>query len=95
MSNYLTTIKNDFYAARKQLEKALAVTQKASPNVEVFQNLRITDEMAEVFKEKPVIIFQSMDIKFVQVNNLVADALRRLDRIDLRALKAISRIEEK
>jgi hypothetical protein len=88
MPNYLTQIQNDFYSAKKKLEKALDVTTK-SPRVEVLQNMTITDELAEVFREKPVIIIQSMDIKFVQINNLVMAALRHLDRIDNRALKAI------
>lgn len=93
MPNYLTQIRNDFYSARKKLEKALEVTTK-SPKVEVLQNINVTDELAEVFREKPVIIIQSLDIKFVQINNLVMAALRHLDRIDSQALKAIGTKEE-
>lgn len=94
MSNHLTAIRNNFYRAKKELERALCeITQPAS--IDVLQNLRIDDSMAEVFKDKPVVIFQMQDIRVLQISTHISSALRMLEKIDSQSLKAIGTRGEK
>jgi len=94
MSNYLSQITYNFKKARKELEEALKIIESDDSagrgnKVNVLQSLNITDEMAEVFRQKPVFIFQTMDVRILQINNQIQNALRALDKIDSASLRAI------
>jgi len=94
MPNYLSQITYNFKKARKELEEALKIIESDDSlgrgnKINVLQSLNITDEMAEVFREKPVFIIQTMDVRILQINNQIQNALRALDKIDSYALKVI------
>lgn len=96
MSNYLSQITYNFKKARKELEKALETIESGESGdsnsggkVNILQSLVVTDELADVFKDKPVFIFQSMDVRILQVSNKIQNALRALDKIDNASLKAL------
>lgn len=104
MANYLRSIELNFDKAKRELEKCLEAIESGTETgcavkknaIEVSQSLRVTDEMAQVFREKPIIFIQTMDIRIMIVNRINA-ALRALDKVDRTALKAIGtrQIKEK
>lgn len=96
MPNYLGQIIYNFKKARDELEAALRIIEGkdgAGSKVQVTQHMNITDELAEVFKDKPVIIMQTMDVRILQINNQIQAALRALDRIDSASLRAIGTVK--
>lgn len=96
MTNYLSAAKSNLDKARRELESALSVmrSQPASPGgrraTDVMQSINITNGMAEVFADKPVIIIQHMDVRVLQINDQVNAALRALDKIDSLSLRALA-----
>ena len=91
MPNYLAPMKTRFDKARKELEQALKILQDDLTNPSNFvQSLKVDGpEMAEVFKEKPVILIQSMNIKIVQINNNIQNALRYMEQIDTKLYREL------
>jgi len=97
MANFLAGAKYNLDKAKGELERALSTLQ-SSPGgrraTDILQSLNVTDDLAEVFKDKPVIIIQSMDVRVLQVNNQVNAALRALEKIDAISLRALATKEK-
>lgn len=93
MPNYLTPAKKNLDRARAQLEQALSLL-KTPPggrrSTDVIQSLNVTNGMAQVFADKPVIIIQTMDVRILQVNDQINAALRALDKIDSLSMRALT-----
>lgn len=90
MPNYVNALVYHTKKLRKELEKARSVIEgKSTGRVEIIQKMNVTDELAEVFKEKPVIIIQTMDVKILQINNLINDALREVDLVERLGVEAL------
>jgi hypothetical protein len=98
MANYLTAAKYSLEKAKKELEAALRMMH-ASPrtnggrratDINVSQFMNVTDGMAQVFADKPVIIIQTMDVRVLQINDRVNAALRALEKIDRIHLRALA-----
>jgi hypothetical protein len=84
MPNYLHPLESNYKKARKELEGALTVLEEVSESpLSPLQSLKVSDEMAEVFRDKPVILIQYMNVKIIQVNNRIQKALRLFDKIDM------------
>lgn len=86
MPNYLRSVEARFEKIKKLLEETALELEKsgAEGQVKVVQNLKVSGEMAEVFRDKPIVIIQSASVKFVKINNQVQMALRLLNEIDIR-----------
>lgn len=84
MPNYLHPIQSKFSKAKKELENAIEVIEEnAEDAMNPLQQLNVTDGMVEVFKDKPVVLIQNMNINIVQIINPIQNALRLLDKIDV------------
>ena len=69
--------------ARKALEKSLELLDQDDCGIAALQTLKVDDSMAEIFKEKPVILIQSMNVR-VMITKQIYSALRELDQIDMK-----------
>lgn len=84
MANVVHAYESRYRKAKDALEKALDMLGKEDMcGITALQSLNVTDELAQVFKEKPVILIQSMNIKLM-VNRQIFLALRALDEIDMK-----------
>jgi hypothetical protein len=88
LANHLRTTLYQLKKARAELIKALEILEGDSggSKIEINQHLDVTDELAEVFRDKPVIIIQTMDVRILQVNNQINSALRALDKVDAKQI---------
>lgn len=95
--NYLHGIKRNFETAKLELAKAMeliASGDNCSSQVNALQSLKVDDSMAEVFRDKPVVLIQTMNVNILQINNRINAALRALDKIDNAALRTIGTVPE-
>lgn len=85
MANYLHTAQSKYNKARKALEKSLDMLEapEIATGVQALQSLNVTDDLAQVFREKPVILIQSMNVQ-VLVQSQIYTALRALDDMNLK-----------
>jgi len=91
MPNNLKPVYDKYNKARNALVKALdMLEQDDSDGVKVLQSLHVSDELAQVFREKPVILIQSMNVKILTIKQIYI-ALRALDEIDLKLLRDAAR----
>jgi hypothetical protein len=95
MANFLSSMKYNMDKARNELESALDVLESRSGGraTDMLQQLSVTNGMADVFKDKPVVIIQMMDVRILQVDNRINAALRALDKYE--ALRIRAREEKK
>lgn len=84
MANYLRPLQAKYEKARRALNKAMEILEQPDHNgFTALQSLKVTDELAAVFREKPVILIQSMNVKIL-INRQIYTALRCLDEIDIK-----------
>jgi hypothetical protein len=76
-------MQSDFKKARKALEAAVELIESDSDTITALQCLNVTDGMVDVFREKPVILINQMNIKIVKITNKINTALRAMDKIDM------------
>lgn len=96
MANYLSAAKYNLDKAKKELESALdtLAQRPSSPGgrraTDILNSINITDGMAKVFSDKPVIIIQHADVRIQVVNNQINSALRALEKVDNLSIRALA-----
>jgi len=82
MANHLLPIQLKFKRAKQALTEVVDLMETNDETLNALQCLTVTDQMAEIFRDKPVILINQMNIKFVKISNRINAALREIENID-------------
>jgi len=101
MPNYLSSVQTKCRKLRGTIQRALdmverSATQSGVPTRKsISQVMNVSDDMADVFREKPVIIVQTMNVQVIQLTVKLGEALTLLSDVEERIKQLVTKNERR